>query len=283
MGLKVGILGFGYLGKELKEILDTHADVWVTRQHATKIDDEDESSSLVVTFRWNDSKTWSNLPNDNSILIITIPPTSKNIEEEKRHLTKWCDWIRNNRSKFSRCVYISSTGVYPNQPGAWMESSMFDCDSLKGNLRLLTESILAKHFDTVVIRPGAIYGKERNIGKRILAGKPVPKGKQPIHRIHVHDLARLADKAIMSDDFPNVINAVDLESETTKNVAEWLMNQSFFPASNDVAIEYRTDFQTRKFDLSQPDRKISNQLLIETIGFSLTFPTYKEGLTHAFE
>lgn len=281
MRLNVGILGYGYLGKELKKVLETHTEVWVTRQQATE-NDEVNSSSHVVTFRWNDPKTWSNLPDDNSILIITIPPTSRDLKEEKHQLIKWCNWIRHNRPNISRCVYISSTGVYPNQPGLWMESGQFECDSPKGELRLLTETVLAGHFDTVVIRPGAIYGKERNIGIRILAGKPVPKGEQPVHRIHVHDLARIVDNAITSSDFPNVINAVDLESETTKNVADWLINQPFFPANNDVTIEFRSDFQTRKFNLTQPDRKISNRLLIDTIGFSLIFPTYKEGLAHAF-
>ncbi len=282
MRLNIGILGFGYLGKELKNILEAHADVWVTRQHTEEINDQESSSPQSVIFRWNDPATWSNLPNDNSILIITIPPTSEDIEKERRHLINWCDWMRNHRPDICRCVYISSTGVYPNQPGVWRESSRFDCDSLKGELRLLTETILAEHFNTTIIRPGAIYGKERNIGHRILAGKPVPMGKQPIHRIHVHDLARLADKAITSDNFPKIINAIDLESETTKNVADWLVNQAFFPANSDLTIEYRTDFQTRKFNLTQPDRKISNQLLIETTEFSLNFPTYKEGLAQAF-
>lgn len=281
MSLNVGILGFGYLGKELKEVLETHTDVWVTRQHATDQAGKQDSSSQVVTFRWTDPKTWSNLPDDNSILIVTIPPTNQNITEEKQHVVNWCDWMRHNRSHINRCVYISSTGVYPNQPGVWKESSRFECDSLKGKLRLLTETAMADHFDTVIIRPGAIYGKERNIGHRILAGKPVPKGEQPVHRIHVHDLARLVDRAITSDNFPNVINAIDLESETTKNVADWLINQPYFPAAQDVAIEYRTDFQTRKFNLTQPDRKICNQLLVE-MGFTLRFPSYKEGLAHAF-
>jgi nucleoside-diphosphate-sugar epimerase len=141
---------------------------------------------------------------------------------------------------------------------------------------------LSAYFELVVVRPGAIYGKDRNIGHRILEGKPVPKGKQRVHRIHVHDLARLAYKAALSSDFPDVINAVDLESETTKKVADWLVAQPFFPSANAIAIRYREDFQTRKFNLSQPDRKISNHLLTKTLGFSFVFPTYKEGLTHVF-
>jgi nucleoside-diphosphate-sugar epimerase len=146
----------------------------------------------------------------------------------------------------------------------------------------MSESVLSDYFETIVIRPGAIYGNDRNIGKRILAGKPIPSGEQPVHRIHVHDLARIIDQAIAAPGFPRLLNAVDQKCETSKQVARWLLQQPFFPLSNDSEIDDRTGFQSRKFNLSEPARTISNQKLVAEVGFKFVYPTYKEGLAHAF-
>ncbi len=282
MSRKIGILGFGYLGNELAKISGVHTKVWVTRQHASDVEERPVYRPSEIVFRWNDPDTWSNLPDDDSILIITIPPVLEDVSAEKERLQDWSNWIQNQRKQLRRCIYISSTGVYPNLAGIWTEQSQFDCDNLKGALRHTTEKILADQFTTKVIRPGAIYGNQRNIGRRILARKPVPKGEQPVHRIHVHDLARIILHAVDDAQFPDLVNAVDLKSETTRNVASWLVNQPFFPKTDESLIEFRSDFQTRKFNLTQPDRKICNARLVKDIGFSFVFPTYKEGLEQAF-
>ncbi|MBU2514594.1 hypothetical protein KJ966_24990 [bacterium] len=277
----IGILGFGYLGKELAGIENWPTDSWV----ACKNDVYQEVSSFgfrSVHFDWSRKETWDHLPKIPSVLVLTIPPILDEAGAEKNRIQEWCDWMEQNRADLKKLVYISSTGVYPNRPGCWCEQDQIDPDSSKGGLRLVTEQRLSESFQAVCIRSGAIYGRGRNIGERILNKKAIPKGSQRVHRIHVRDLARIIMLAITSESFPGIVNAIDRESETTDKVANWLVNQSFFPNDKDITITYSNQFQTRKFDLSEPGRKISNRVLREQCRFEYEFPTYREGLKDSF-
>lgn len=277
----IGILGFGYLGKELARLNGWSADSWVTAKDRS---DRDHSrfGLQTVQFDWRREETWENLPDKSCVLVLTIPPILNDLEKENDRVRNWCLWIAKNRTGFKKLIYISSTGVYPNRPNNWTEQDQFDTDTVKGGLRLVTENQLSESFQTVTVRAGAIYGRGRNIGERILRQKPVPGGQQPVHRIHVRDLARIVKAAVLSDNFPEVVNAVDLERETTDQVANWLIHQRFFPRTETTAISYSNQFQTRKFELSEPNRRISNQLLTQICKFEFEFPTYREGLKDAF-
>ncbi len=277
----IGILGFGYLGKELASLENWPADSWAN--HKGEVDRVSSRFGFQpVQFDWTQEKTWEHLPKIPSTLVLTIPPILDDADAEKSRIKKWCEWLVLHRDNIRKLIYISSTGVYPNQSGYWCEQDRVDPDSSKGNLRFITEQQLSERFQTICIRAGAIYGKGRNIGERILKQKAIPSGGQQIHRIHVRDLARIVKLAITSESFPGIVNAIDLESETTDKVARWLMDQDFFPGGEGVSISYSNRLQTRKFNLSEPRRKISNKVLMETCKFEFEFPTYREGLKDSF-
>ena len=278
----VGILGLGYLGMELCSLGKWPENFWVTGS-ADLACQKFNPQVQFFNFRWEDPATWQNLPDLSMTLIITIPPLLDLVEEEKQRLQVWCTWMKRKRKGIGKIVYVSTTGVYPNQPGIWQENSTVKPDSVKGELRLVTEQVLNDFFETKVIRSGAIYGKGRNVGERLIQHKPVPNGLQPIHRIHVHDLVRISRLAVDQQEFPGIVNAVDLKPATSRAVANWLLEQSFFSDRKITTVHSQKDFETRKFDLSEPNRKISNQLLINTCQFAFSFPTYQEGLAHAFD
>ena len=150
----------------------------------------------------------------------------------------------------------------------------------KGLIRKLTEQALEHHFNLRIIRSGAIYGPGQNIGERILAQKPVPQGDQPIHRIHVHDLAGLVLKAALEPEFPKIINAVDHQPTSSKTVALWIMQQSFFNC--ETAINWKPGNFTRKDLAPHENRIISNQKLLNLNDFQLKYLTYREGMLQSF-
>ncbi len=282
-GPALGVLGAGYLGAELLRLPGRNYDLWATVQQAKPSDQPRGTDFTLHPFQWDEQRTWENLPDVESVLVITIPPLNKDVRSEKSRLQKWCKWIHSHRVKYKRCIYISSTGVYPNLPGLWSETSISEPDSNKGRLRKISEQILSEQFETVVIRAGAIYGPGRNIGEKILNRRPIPKGSQKIHRIHVRDLAAIVRLMAFMEDPPDCINAIDLESETTANVAQWLVSQPFFPANRLSPYTFQKNGETRKYALSEPHRKIDNRRLVEEYHFQFDFPTYREGLRHAFK
>lgn len=280
--ISIGILGFGYLGKHLANFSDWSQNSWATNQSAHENKKVGDSRFELLEFSWDIQPSWSNLPNIPSCLVLTIPPQIEDERLEQERLSEWCQWMVKNRPQYKKLVYISSTGVYPNKAGTWEESSDFRPDSLKGKLRFISEKTLSDYWDTKVIRSGAIYGSGRNIGVRILNGKAIPQGSQPIHRIHVEDLANICRMSIVEDNFPKILNAVDLLPATSMAAAQWLIKQPFFEKNGKTEIK-EAGFHTRKFGLSEPERKISGKLLADKLGYQFLHPTYKDGLKASFE
>ncbi len=275
--MQAGILGLGYLGQEIQRITN-HGASWssIRSQEVAP-----EIESRIIQFDWEDALTWSNIPANFAHLVLTIPPVFKDRNREKTRVEAWCCWMNKNRREYKHLVYISSTGVYPNQAGHWNEKSDFKPDTLKGFQRLDTENILAKYFDLRVIRAGAIYGENRNIGHRILSKKAIPVGDHPVHRIHVSDLARIVELAISKGSFPSIVNAVDLDADSSEKVANWLASQEYFQIVSGNKIEFSKG-NTRKFKIQQTKREVSNDCLLRECGYSFLYPTYKEGLKQIF-
>lgn len=276
----VGILGLGYLGQELFRVISWKKNSWATK--AEKFSSSTFSSHFrLITFRWENSSTWNNLPPEPVPILLTIPPVYQERAREENRLRDWCEWMLANRSYCRQLVYISSTGVYPNKNGWWNEDSTFTPDTLKGHLRLDTEKILAKYFQLRVIRPGAIYGPNRNIGYRIHLQKLIPQGNQPVHRIHVSDLAHIVKLAITENSLPAVINAVDLDPSSSKTVTQWLLQQNFFKLPAKQNINFFKGPVSRKQQVENTERKISNRQLLQRYKYQFLYPTYQEGLKQA--
>ena len=262
----VGILGLGFLGKILSRELASFEKSWGT-WHKTP---PPETTLRLFHFNWADENCWDSLPETSATLVLTIPPLLKNPEAETERLHLWGKWMRQNRPQLKRLIYISTTGVYPKCNGIWSEDSEFEADTLSGQLRLLTEKILSQYFQLQVIRPGGIYGFGRGIDIRLKLGKQIPLSSTPVHRIHVHDLARITLHLLENPFCTACVNAVDLEAKPSWEVAHWL-------------IENRVDltkemFQENTNELSgSPQRIISNKHLLE-LDIPLRYPTFRQGM-----
>lgn len=274
----IGIIGMGFLGREIARLEKWPAASWGTNLNHPESDSRKKPLLHQVRFDWQDSSHWERLPDESGTLILTVPPVHAQVDREIERLKTWGAWMNQNRPGYRNLVYISTTGVYPNLDGQWDEESMVEPDHDKGRLRLATERTLGEFFELRVLRPGAIYGRKRNIAERILAGKPVPSGENPVHRIHVTDLAQIARLAVVEESFPLIVNAVDLDPAPTPRVASWLLQQDFPAIPPGARLDFKDGFAARKGHKPALKRLINNRLLIDTCGYSFLFPTYKEGL-----
>lgn len=277
--ISIGVLGFGFLGEMLHKQCPLNNTSWATVTHANSQSPGKQESPNYIPFDWLQSSTWENLPHSSAPVVLTIPPVHQDRNREKARLNQWCRWMNEHRPEINSIIYISSTGVYPEANGLWTEEIPFTPDTKKGFLRLDTEQVLTEYFDTKVIRSGAIYGPGRHIGLRVLEGRPIPNGQQPVPRIHVTDLARIVHMAISGQDFPSIVNAVDLDSAPSKTVVSWLFQQGFSQFPQQQPIKVKDGFHSRKGQKITENRIISNARLCHKVQFKFTYPTYKEGLT----
>ena len=279
----VGLLGLGYLGKEVIRISQNTLPFWATTTQLNDVDPQLRSQILLFEFNWGDKKSWSVIPKDSTKLVITIPPLSTILEDETMRLETWCQWMNDNRPNLRNVIYISTIGVYPKKKGIWSEDYIFKADQLKSNIRLVTEDILNKYFNLNVIRPGGIYGPSRLIGQRVIKKKDSSFLQRFVYRIHVSDLAGIVLTAIKNQMFPKILNAVDLTPSYTFEVIKWLLTQNEFQVPRDINDFYESIIQPDyKIEKTQ-ERIISNRLLVNGLGYKLKYPSYKEGFRQAVE
>ena len=273
MSISLGLLGVGYLGKELVHQFP-QAIAWGTYRRENSPPDPHRPYFF---FQWDNPQTWSNLPETPTTLVLTIPSVLQDPTLEMERVEAWGHWMRHERPQCQNLIYISSTRVYPSSDGVWKESDIFEPDQLGGKIRLKTEQALEKFFKLWVVRPGGIYGPGRNVGQRILDQRPITKSRRPIHRIHVKDLAALVHQIAASEGSPFCVNAVDEEAQPSIVLLEWLLETKRLLLAPDFKIHYREEGA-----VYGNNRFISNARLLHEMGFALQYPSFREGLAELF-
>lgn len=181
--------------------------------------------------------------------------------------------------------YTSSTSVYPQSDGAWVdETAPTDPSTETSALLLEAEQMLLNsksyHGKAYVMRLAGIYGPERHYlidqikgGETVIAGD----GRHHLNLIHRDD-AVSGIMAVM-ESYPNlapgIYNLCDGQPYIQSEIVRWVA------ASLDVTCptfdpEMKTARMLRRKGNS-PDRKISNTKLIESTAWSATYPNFKAG------
>lgn len=275
MKVSLGILGVGYLGKHLWQQFPQSV-AWGT-YHRENAPPSDFAARPYFFFQWDNPQSWENLPEAPKTLVLTIPSVLKDPALERARVEEWGQWMQRKRPQCQNLIYISSTRVYPSRDGLWKESDIFEPDQLGGKIRLQTEKALEKFFKLWVVRPGGIYGAGRNVGQRALEQRPITKSLRPIHRIHVKDLAALVHEMAASPKAPFCVNAVDEEAQPSVALLEWLLETGRLSPSPGFKIHYREEDS-----VYGKNRFISNERLLREMGFSLQYPSFREGLAELF-
>ncbi len=264
----IGILGVGFLGRTLIHDFTWPAGSWAASRST-------DPTSVVPRYRWDWATPESSavLPEAPVVLVVTAPPVFRELDAEQARLEAWGAWMQAHRPHLKRLVYVSTTGVYPRRDGQWSETSSFEPDGISGRLRLMTEQTLGRFFEVQVVRPGGIYGPGRNLVERLKDGRGLPESPSPTHRIHVYDLAQVVRWLVAHPEGPAVVNAVDQEACASWDAGQWLvahhpdLTPDLLPARS-LAAE----------SMPAPQRQIDNSRLLNELGLSLRYPTFREGM-----
>lgn len=168
-------------------------------------------------------------------------------------------------------IWVSSTSVYGDQQGAWVdESSPPQPISFSGRILLQAEQIIQRlPCATTIVRFSGIYGPGRTrMLNQVRAGKGRPaEPKQWSNRIHSEDcagvLAHLIDLLARGQTVQPIYLASDSEPVTQHQLRSWLATQMAVKLVEEVAEP-------------SPVRRCSNRQLLES-GYRFKYPTYREG------
>lgn len=208
---KIGILGCGWLGFPLAEVLIKQG--YVVKGTSTSLEKVEKLKKIGVKsyhYLFN-PKEISNSSFFESIdtLVITIPFVKRgsqliNIESSMNSLVKVIE-----NASIKKVIYLSSISVYDSQKGLVDESYSCNPTSNSGIETLKIENQLSKgDFIISHIRLGGLVGKDRH-PIYSLSGKNFYKGNELINLIHQDDALGIILKVIKVFNTENMIlNAV---------------------------------------------------------------------------
>lgn len=170
-------------------------------------------------------------------------------------------------------VYLSSTGVYRDFNGEWVdETTPPEPDTERGKILLeAEEQVLKSGLPAVIFRLAGIYGPGRNRIESVRAGEALDFGDEPdkyLNMIHVDDIVG-AMPAIFNKAEPGSVylGADDVPVKQSEFYA-WLTHK-LIPD------------QAHRLRQRAPDEKVGGKRLINTrlklLGVLLKYPSYREG------
>jgi nucleoside-diphosphate-sugar epimerase len=187
----------------------------------------------------------------------------------------------------ARIVYVSTSGVYGDQRGAWVtEESPVAPQTPRAKRRLHAEETLhawggAHDVPIIVLRVGGIYGPGRLPIERIRKGLPVLVENEslPTNRIHADDLAAVCVAAAERVTTDAVYNVSDGQSGT--------MTQYFFAVADRLGLsrppaisleEASHQLSPAMLSYLTESRRLDNSRMLRQLGITLRYPDLATGL-----
>jgi len=173
-----------------------------------------------------------------------------------------------------RLVFVSSTGVFGQSQGEWVdERSATQPDAFSGQILLEAEALVSQ-LGGLTVRFSGIYGPGRDFLIRSLqSGRAECRASPPqwTNRIHSEDCAGVLAHVLELNNPATVYCASDSRPAPRCDVLDWLAGQLDIPRPVRVA----PDHDSRDADANQGKRVCNRQLLDS--GFTFQYPDYITG------
>lgn len=173
-----------------------------------------------------------------------------------------------------RFIYVSSTSVYGQTDGSWVnESSQTEPLEENGRIVLEAESLLrARLPEAIILRLAGIYGPGRMIRRAAIEkGEPlVGDFDKRINLIHVEDGARV----VLAAEAKGKPGATYLVSD-----GQPVTRREFYTYMAKLLGVLPPVFKLEPSSSGDPiDRRIANRKMMEELAVELAYPNYREGL-----
>jgi nucleoside-diphosphate-sugar epimerase len=192
--------------------------------------------------------------------------------------------VRDALSSFSHLKwigYLSSTSVYGDHQGAWVdENSPTHPTTPQGIARLHAEhQWLDLDLPLHIFRLAGIYGPGRNVLIDLKAGKAqrILKEGLVFSRIHVADIAQALQASIETPNPGRIYNVADNCPAPTHEVVAY--GAELLGIEPPPLVPYESATLTPMgHSFYQESKRVRNQRLLKELVPSLLFPSYQEGL-----
>ena len=213
-------------------------------------------------------------------ILVSIPP-EKQEDLVVKNFSKFIE-----KSKIKWLTYLSSTSVYGDHKGEWVnENSKTKPTSFNGISRLKAENSwlslqMNKNLSVQIFRLSGIYSNEKNILVRLKLGtaKLINKKDHYFSRIHVQDIANILFKSLSKFKSGEIYNLADDKPSSSEEIT--LYGAKLLNIKDLKKIEAHEIENEMLKNFYKDSKKISNKKVKNYFIYNLKFPTYVEGLNY---
>ena len=270
------VAGCGYVGTALAHLMaDAAHQVFALRRSASPV----PPGVRLVQADLLREKTLECLPDGIELVAYTAAADASTDEAyEQTYVLGLCNLLKSLKRRgapVSRVLFTSSTGVYGQSGGSWVdETSPTVPISFTGSRLLEGEQVLFESgYPAVALRLGGIYGPGRARLIEMVRSGAATRSNGPVqytNLIHRDDCACAIAHLLLHENPREKYNGVDCAPCDRNELLEWLA------ARLGVAPPPFAPTDDAKAHRPAGNKRCSNRLLLES-GYQFRLPTYREG------
>jgi nucleoside-diphosphate-sugar epimerase len=178
--------------------------------------------------------------------------------------------------------YLSTTGVYGDHDGAWVdETTPLTPSTKRGKARVAAEQDWQSIPDLPlhIFRLAGIYGPGRGPFSKVRNGtaRRILKPGQVFSRIHIDDIAQVLFASIQKPRPGGIYNVCDDDPAPPQDVLSLAADLLNMPAPPAVDFD-KADLGPMARSFYAENKRVSNGLLASELGVTLKYPSYTSGL-----
>jgi len=291
-GKRVVILGCGYVGLELARQLQDSWEVVGVRRSAAGLEAVEAAGATGVRADVTDPGTLSQVP-DADAVVFAASAGGRGVEAAREIYVEGqrtaIDAFCGRENPPDRYVYTSSTGVYGDHGGDWVdEETPFDPESEREEALIEAERLALDRtadlgVDGTVARFAGLYGPGRYRLERYLEG-PVTEGY--LNMVHRDDAAGAVAHLLGTDAARGeAVTVVDDEPVSKWAFADWLAGQCGVEAPPKQT-------KAERLENGDPSRSAARRIRaskrcandkLRGLGYAFSYPTFREGYRDAID
>ncbi len=188
-------------------------------------------------------------------------------------------------------VYISTTGVYGDCAGRWInEDEPLKPQADRAKRRLHAEQQLqAFAADSgcrlIILRVAGIYGPDKLPLARLAQQQPVIKASESpyTNRIHADDLVNICITAMQTAENGSVYNVSDGQPGTMADYFTQIAKLAGLPIPEQISLSQgEQQLSAGMMSYMRESRRLDNSRLLDELDITLQFPTLEQGLENCF-
>jgi len=219
---------------------------------------------------------------DATHLLISTAPT----DDGDPVLAEMRDKIAKRAGQFSWVGYLSTTGVYGDHQGDWVDETTPLTPSTKRGIARMKAEAEWSAIDGLplhIFRLAGIYGPGRGPFAKVRNGtaRRIIKQGQVFSRTHVDDIARVLAASIQQPNAGAIYNVCDNDPAPPEDVIAYAAELLGMPIP--TAEDFATaDMTPMARSFYAESKKVSNERIKTELGVDLLYPDYRTGLNALF-